>query len=82
MTPVMTHAPKMVYGEGGQLVEVILAAADFRSYLRLLLAGRDWQELPAHLQDAADLLLIDEVRNEKEQARDLDDILAEERLAV
>lgn len=71
------HPPKRVYDEKGSLVEVILAAEDFRSYLRTLLAVSDWEELPPHLQDAADLLLIDEVRHEKPYVRDFDEILAE-----
>ena len=66
------HPPKMVYDQHGQLVEVILTAEDFRAYLRTVLAEADWETLPPHLQDAIDLLLVDEVRHEKEQARDFD----------
>jgi hypothetical protein len=36
----------------------------------------DWETLPAHLQDAIDRLLIDDVRTEKETAVDLSAVLA------
>jgi len=71
------HPPKMVYNESGELVEVILSAADFRSYLLSLLGEKDWANLLKHLQDAVDLLLIDEVRRQKEAARPLDKVLAD-----
>lgn len=67
--------PKMVYDGVGNLVEVILSADDFRSYLRSLAAEADWDTLPAHLQDAIDDLLIDEVRPEKSEAVDLGTVL-------
>ncbi len=76
MTLAIEHPPKMVYDETGTLVEVILSAEDFRTYLRTLLAEADWDTLPPHLQDAIDLLLVEEVRHEKETARDFDEILA------
>ncbi len=66
--------PKMVYNSGGDLVEVILSADDFRTYLRTLNAETDWQSLPPHLQDAIDRLLIDEVRTEKERALALETV--------
>lgn len=78
MTLAIERPPKMVYDETGTLVEVILSAEDFRTYLRTLLAEADWDTLPSHLQDAVDLLLVEEVRYEKETARDFDEILAEE----
>lgn len=68
--------PKMVYDNGGDLVEVILSADDFRTYLRTLMAQADWETLPHHLQDAIARLLIDEVRNEKPQALALETVLA------
>ena len=71
------HPPKMVYDDAGRLIEVILSAEDFRAYLRSLLNEADWETLPKYLQDAIDLLLIDEVRHEKETARDLKAVLAE-----
>jgi len=82
MSVSIEHPPKMVYDQHGQLVEVILAAEDFRAYLRTVLAEADWETLPPHLQDAIDLLLVDEVRQEKEQARDFDEVLAEEQSAA
>ncbi len=68
--------PKMVYDNGGDLVEVILSADDFRTYLRTLMAQADWETLPPHLQDAIDRLLLDEVRSEKHQALALETVLA------
>lgn len=73
----MTTPPKLVYNDAGQLVEVILTAADFRAYLRILADEVDWVSLPVHLQDAVDRLLIDEVRLEKDEAVSLEDLLAE-----
>jgi hypothetical protein len=72
------HPPKMVYDEAGRLVEVILSAEDFRSYLRSLLTENDWETLPKHLQDTIDRMLIDEVRAEKETAFDLETVLADD----
>lgn len=74
---IMTTPPKLVYNDSGQLVEVILAAADFRTYLRALAEKTDWASLPAHLQDAIDQILIDEVRLEKKEAVSLEEVLAE-----
>jgi hypothetical protein len=71
------HPPKLVYDEHGQLIEVIVSADDFRAYLNSLRQEADWKTLPKHLQDAMDLLLIDEVRREKSPARDLETVLAE-----
>ena len=70
------HPFKMVYDETGHLIEVILAAEDFLTYLRSVMAENDWDTLPPHLQDAIDRMLIDEVRIEKETALDLDTVLA------
>ncbi len=74
--PQIQAPPKMVYDNGGDLVEVILSADDFRTYLRTLNTEADWESLPRHLQDAVDRLLIDEVRGEKDQALALDAVLA------
>ena len=82
MSMLIEHPPKMVYDQLGRLVEVILTAEDFRNYLRAVLAEADWETLPPHVQDAVDLLLIDEVRHEKGHARDLAVILAEEQSAA
>lgn len=59
---------KMVSDDRGELVEVIITAADFKVYLQSLITTSDWELLPEHVQDAADRLLIDEVRHEKEDA--------------
>ncbi len=61
-------SPKLVYDQHGTLIEVILAARDFRAYLRTLAEHADWQALPPNLQDAIDHLMIDEVRDEKDEA--------------
>jgi hypothetical protein len=75
---VIANPPKMVYDESGRLVEVILSAEDFREYLRTIAAAADWETLPEYLQDAIDLLLIDEVRHEKAAAVDLDTLLSDQ----
>lgn len=72
------NPPKMVYDDKGQLVEVILSAEEYISYLRSVTKDVDWETLPPHVQDAVDQLLINEVRSEKESALSLDAILAEE----
>jgi hypothetical protein len=69
------NPPKMVYDNDGRLIEVILAAEDFFSYLRVMADEIDWEALPPHLQDAIDRFLIDEVRGEQEEAFDLASIL-------
>jgi hypothetical protein len=74
----MTNPPKLVYDESGRLIEVILTAGDYLAYLRSLADEMDWESLPAHLQDAIDRMLIDDVRNEKETAVDLDAVLTDE----
>lgn len=69
--------PKLVYDGSGTLVEVVLSADDFRSYLRALAEEQDWETLPPFLQDAVDSLLIDQVLDEKADAVDFERILAE-----
>ena len=71
----LRHPPKLVYDDNGRLIEVILAAEDFIAYLRSLAAETDWETLPEHLQDAIDRMLIDEVRSERAEAIDLENIL-------
>ena len=66
----------MTYDSNRQLIEVVLFAEDFKTYLRSLTQDVDWDTLPNYLQDAIDRVLIDEVRTEKDTARDLEDILA------
>ena len=73
---VLTHPPKMTNDSNGQLIEVVLSADDFMTYLRSLTQDADWDTLPNYLQAAIDRVLIDEVRIEKDTARDLEDILA------
>ena len=74
----MTNPPKLVYDESGRLIEVILTAGDYLAYLQSLVDEMDWESLPTHLQDAIDHMLIDDVRDEKETAVDLDAVLADE----
>ncbi len=71
------NPPKLVYDDSGRLVEVILSAEDFTAYIRSLMAEEDWETLPEHLRDAVDRLLIDDVRNEKKNAFDLDAVLGD-----
>lgn len=68
--------PKLVYDGRGELVEVIVRADDYIAYLKALHAETDWDDLPEHLQDAIDRMLIDEVRGEKGDAVELDAVLA------
>ncbi len=62
---VSLQAPKMVFDENDELVEVIISATDFRMYLRSIVGDKPWDELPPSLQDAVDRLLIDDVRGER-----------------
>jgi hypothetical protein len=73
----MENPPKLVYDDSGRLIEVILSAEDYLTYLRGLAAEADWETLPPHLQDAIDRLLIDDVRSEKEDAIDLETLFAD-----
>lgn len=76
----MTQAtPKLVYDNQGLLIEVILSADDYRAYLSTLAHDADWETLPAHLQDAVDLFLVDEVRSQERDAPGiaLEDLLAD-----
>lgn len=73
----LENPPKLVYDDDGHLIEVILSADDYLAYLRSLAAEADWETLPPHLQDAIDRLLIDDVRSEKEDAIDLETLLAD-----
>ncbi|HFE65921.1 MAG TPA: hypothetical protein ENJ93_01550 [Chloroflexi bacterium] len=70
----MTNPPKFVFDEADQLVEVILSVDDYLFFLRVLADKMDWESLPSHLQDAVDLMLIDEVRHEKEMAQEIGSI--------
>ena len=74
----IANPPKMVYDETGQLIEVILSAEDYLTYLRTVARDSDWETLPPHLQDAIDRMLIDEVRAEKATASDLAAVWAED----
>ena len=71
----IANYPKLVYSETGELIEVILAAQEYRHYLRLMSEAVDWELLPPHIQDAIDKLLVDEVRGERETAMPLESIL-------
>jgi hypothetical protein len=73
----MANPPKLVYDDAGRLIEVILSAKDYLSYLRSVAAEEDWESLPVHLQDAIDRMLIDEVRFADEETIDLDVLLAD-----
>lgn len=72
----MSNPPKLVYDESGQLIEVILSARDYRTYLQTVTAESDWESLPVYLQDAIDQMLIDEVRAEKHAVVDFDVVVS------
>ena len=72
------HAPKMVFDEHDRLVEVIVSAEDFRTYLRSVIGDTPWDELPPPLQDAVDRLLIEDVRSETPDAVDVAELLADD----
>ncbi len=48
---------------------------DFLTFLRTIAKHSDWENLPEYLQDAIDRLLIDEVRNEKNDAVDFEELM-------
>ena len=73
----MANPPKLVYDDEGRLVEVILSAEDYLTTLRGVAAEKNWESLPAHLQDAIDRMLIDEVRFANEEILDLDVLLTD-----
>lgn len=72
---VFEKPPKMVFAPSGELVEVTIPASEYHAYLRFLSENFDWESLPAHLQDAIDLMLIDEVRSEKNSAVEFSSLL-------
>ena len=53
---------------------------DYPTYLRAIATEEDWEALPAHLQDAIDLLLIDEVRSANKDTFDLEALLTDSEL--
>jgi hypothetical protein len=57
--------PKMVYNDQGEMVEVILSYADYKTFLRFLADYVDWELLPSYLQDEVDHLLAEEARMEQ-----------------
>jgi hypothetical protein len=57
--------PKMVQNDRGEIVEVILSYADYKSFLQFLADYVDWELLPSYLQDAVDHLLAEEARIEQ-----------------
>lgn len=74
----LVHPPKMVFDDRGSLVEVILSAEDFRTYLRAAVADTPWDEMSPAWQDVLDRLLIEDVAPERDGAIDLETILADE----
>jgi hypothetical protein len=57
--------PKMVYNDQGEMVEVILSYADYKTFLHFLADYVDWEQLPPYLQDEVDHLLAEEARTEQ-----------------
>lgn len=73
----MATPPKLIYDDGGRLIEVIHSAEDYLTYLRSVAQEEDWETLPPHLQDAIDHVLIDEIRSTDEETFDLDALLTD-----
>ena len=73
----LSHAPHIIHDENGKVTGVILAYADYQTFLRVLAAHTDWETLPPYLQDAIDNMLADEALAEKGESRPLRDLLAE-----
>ena len=69
--------PRTIHDENGVWTGVILSVPDFQTFLRLLIEHADWENLPAHLQDAVDNMLADEAEVEKEEYVSLDELLRE-----
>jgi hypothetical protein len=69
----------MVQNDQGEIVEVILSYADYKTFLRFLADYVDWELLPQYLQDAVDHLLAEEARAEQgdEVPTPLSEVLAE-----
>ena len=71
----MSVPPRTIHDEKGAVVGVILAVSDYSRFVHLLAERSDWDDLPAHLQDAVDNLLADEAEAEGGEPRALHDIL-------
>ena len=54
------HAPRKIFDESGNTVEIILDYEDYCVLLRKLAQETDWSTLPRHLQDLVDGMLMDE----------------------
>ena len=67
--------PRTIHDEEGAVVGVILAVGDYTRFLHLLAERSDWDDLPAHLQDAVDNLLADEAEAEAGEPRPLRNIV-------
>jgi hypothetical protein len=77
MNETLVHPPKFVYDKTGQLVEVILPYEDYRTFLKMLAENVDWETLPPELQDAVDLMLIEEAKAEGGEPKSLERYIAE-----
>ena len=77
MTQTIEQPPKLVYDIDGQIIEVIVTYQDYKKYLRTLADNADWETLPRYLQDAIDLLLIEEAKSENGQPKPLEQVLAD-----
>lgn len=77
MTLTIEHPPKRIYDQAGQLVEVIVTYEDYKRYLKTLAENSDWEDLPPHLQDAIDLMLIEEAKVEGSATKPLSQFMAE-----
>jgi hypothetical protein len=77
MSQTLAHPPKLVYDETGQPIEVIVPYEDYKTFLRMLAESADWEALPPHLQDAIDLMLIEEAKAEGGITRPLEQVIAD-----
>jgi len=71
------YPPRTIYDENGQIAGVILAYADYQTFLDILARHADWEQLPPYLQDAIDNMLADEAEAEGGESQPLRALLAE-----
>ena len=69
------HAPRKIFDESGNAVEIILDYGDYCVLLRKLAQETDWSTLPRHLQDLVDGMLMDESAAETGDVIPLTDIV-------
>ena len=73
----LNYPPRTIYDETGNVVGIILAYADYQTFLHVLAKHADWAKLPPYLQDAIDNMLADEAEAEGGEPLSLRELLAE-----